>query len=67
MTGSVATARWLLTEGLLDELDLLVHPIVVGKGDRLFPDGTGQVPLQLIHSSTFENGVVHVTYAPATG
>ena len=67
MTGSVATARWLLTEGLLDELDLLMHPIVVGKGDRLFPDGTGEVPLQLIHSSTFENGVVHVTYVPASG
>ena len=65
MTGSVATVRWLLSEGLLDELDLLVHPIVVGKGGRLFDGGIGQVPLKLIHSSTFENGVVHVTYSPA--
>jgi dihydrofolate reductase len=66
MSGSVATVRWLLTEGLLDELDLLVHPIVVGKGDRLFTDDMGQVPLRLLSSTTFETGVVHLTYAPQT-
>src|SRR5690606_30889991 len=38
MSGSATTARWLLTNGLLDELRLLVHPIVVGKGQRLFDD-----------------------------
>ena len=65
MSGSVATVRWLLTEGLLDELDLLVHPLVVGKGGRLFEDGMSTVPLQLIDSSTFGTGVVHVRYAPA--
>ncbi|MGZ8629813.1 MAG: dihydrofolate reductase family protein [Actinomycetota bacterium] len=65
MSGSVATVRWLLSEGLLDELDLLVHPIVVGEGATLFPDGTGQLPLQLLHSATFSTGVVHLTYAPA--
>ena len=67
MSGSVATVRWLLAEGLLDELDLLVHPIVVGKGDRLFPDGTGQVSLRLLRSSTLSTGVVHITYGPAEG
>lgn len=65
MSGSVATVRWLLSEGLLDELDLLVHPIVVGTGDRLFQDGMGQVPLRLLSSSTFSTGVVHLTYAAA--
>lgn len=65
MSGSVATVRWLLTEGLLDELDLLVHPIVVGKGARLFTDDMPQVPLELLRSTTFETGVVHLTYAPA--
>lgn len=65
MSGSVATVRWLLTEGLLDELDLLVHPIVVGRGARLFTDDMPQVPLQLLRSETFENGVLHLTYAPA--
>jgi dihydrofolate reductase len=65
MSGSVATVRWLLQEGLLDELDLLVHPIVVGKGGRLFDDGMDQVLLRLIGSNTFSTGVVHLTYAPA--
>lgn len=38
MSGSATTVRWLLREGLLDELNLLVHPIVVGTGKaRLFP------------------------------
>ena len=38
MSGSATTVRWLLREGLLDELNLLVHPIVVGDGlARLFP------------------------------
>jgi hypothetical protein len=49
----------------VDELDLLVHPIVVGKGGRLFIDGMDRVPLQLIGSSTFSTGVVHLSYAPA--
>jgi len=64
MSGSVATVRWLLTERLLDELDLLVHPIVVGSGSKLFTDGMPQVPLQLLRSTTFETGVVHLTYGP---
>ena len=38
MSGSATTVRWLLREGLLDELNLLVHPIAVGEGlARLFP------------------------------
>ena len=38
MSGSPTTVRWLLREGLLDELNLLVHPVVVGRGlARLFP------------------------------
>ena len=38
MSGSATTVRWLLREGLLDELNLLVHPIAVGDGlARLFP------------------------------
>jgi dihydrofolate reductase len=64
MSGSVSTVRWLLTEGLLDELDLLVHPIVVGKGSKLFIDDMPQVPLKLLRSATFETGVVQLTYGP---
>jgi dihydrofolate reductase len=65
MSGSATLARWLLAEGLLDELNLLVHPIVVGTGARLFPDGTPQQPLQLAESTTFGSGVLHLVYRPA--
>ena len=45
MSGSATTVRWLLREGLLDELNLLVHPIVVGGGmARLFPADESQTP-----------------------
>src|ERR687893_264933 len=48
--------------GLLDELRLLVHPIVVGYGRRLFPEGSDQQPLKLVESKTFSTGVLYVTY-----
>jgi dihydrofolate reductase len=54
-----------LRDDLLDELQLLVHPIVVGKGKRLFPDGTEQKGLKLVDSRTFSTGVLALTYEPA--
>jgi dihydrofolate reductase len=65
VVGSGALIRSLLREGLLDELRLLVHPIVVGHGKRLFPDGSEQRPLELVESKTFANGVLYLTYRPA--
>ncbi len=65
ITGSGTLVRSLLRDGLLDELRLLVHPIVVGSGKRLFPDGTAQKPLKLVESKTFSTGVVYLTYQPA--
>jgi dihydrofolate reductase len=65
MSGSPTTVRWLLREGLLDELNLLVHPIVVGEGmARLFPADEPQAPLELLSSEAFETGVLHLVYAP---
>lgn len=66
MSGSATLVRWLLEQGLLDELGLLVHPIVVGHGQRLFEDSPTH-PLQLVHDETFETGVLFLTYAPAAG
>jgi dihydrofolate reductase len=63
--GSATLVRSLIREGLLDELRLLVHPIVVGKGAKLFEEGIGQVPLKLVASKTFGTGVLSLTYAPA--
>ncbi len=57
--------RFLLQEGLLDELTLLVHPVVAGSGTRLFEGGTGQVPLKLLESVPLSTGVVVLRYAPA--
>jgi dihydrofolate reductase len=68
MSGSATTVRWLLREGLLDELNLLVHPIVVGDGmARLFPPDEPTIPLQLLSAKTFKSGVLNLSYAIAKG
>ena len=65
MSGSATTVRWLLANGLLDELGLLMHPIAVGSGQRLFEDPT-TYPLKLLSSAALDTGVLHLRYAPAT-
>ena len=65
MSGSATTVRWLLREGLLDELNLLVHPMVVGDGlARLFPTDEPTMPLELRSSETFKSGVLNLSYGP---
>lgn len=65
MSGCATTVRWLLSENLLDELRLMVHPILVGHGQRLFED-TSHQPLRLVRQEMFETGVLNLTYAPAS-
>jgi dihydrofolate reductase len=65
LSGSVSVVRQLLAAGLLDELQLLVHPIVVRNGTRLFDEGETPIPLRLILSETFKTGVVNLVYGPA--
>jgi dihydrofolate reductase len=65
MSGSVSVVRQLLAAGLLDELQLLVHPIAVRTGMRLFEEGEPPIPLTLVSSQTFRTGVVNLVYAPA--
>jgi dihydrofolate reductase len=65
MSGSVSVVRQLLAAGLLDELHLLVHPIAVRSGMRLFDEGESAIPLTLISSQTFDTGVLNLVYAPA--
>ena len=50
LSGSVSVVRQLLAAGLLDELHLLLHPIAVRKGMRLFDEGDASIPLRLISS-----------------
>jgi dihydrofolate reductase len=65
MTGSGTLVSSLLREGLLDELQLFVFPLVVGSGKRLFGASDAQLPLKLLDSATFGSGVMHLTYAKA--
>ncbi|MFG2053744.1 dihydrofolate reductase family protein [Micromonospora sp. NPDC048930] len=64
LSGSTTTVRWLLANGLLDELRLLVHPIAVGRGQRLFEE-TPTYPLRLVSHETFKSGVLNLAYAPS--
>jgi dihydrofolate reductase len=65
ISGSGALVRSLLAEGLLDELRLMLHPVVVGSGKRLFADGSDQSALKLVDSQTFGTGVLYLTYQMA--
>lgn len=62
MSGSIRTVRWLLAEGLIDELHLLIHPVIVGSGEKLFVDGP-KIPLRLVSSAAITSGVLHLVYA----
>jgi dihydrofolate reductase len=65
IVGSGTLVRSLLRDGLLDELTLMVHPIVMGSGKRLFEEGGDQKALELVDSKTFSTGVLYLTYRPA--
>jgi len=65
ITGSGTLVASLLRAGLLDELRLLVHPIVVGKGKRLFATEGEARGLRLADAQTFSTGVLYLTYTPA--
>jgi len=65
MSGSISVVRQLLDAGLLDELHLLVHPIAVRKGMRLFDEGESTIPLRLVSSQAFTTGVLYLIYAKA--
>ena len=64
--GSAALVRSLLQGGLLDELRLMVHPVVLGGGKHLFEDGGDRRSLELVESKTFSTGVLYLTYRPAS-
>jgi dihydrofolate reductase len=63
--GSGTLVRAMLADVLVDELHLFVYPVAVGTGPRLFPEGAPRTTLSLAGSESFDNGVVHLTYAPS--
>jgi dihydrofolate reductase len=63
--GSGALIRWLLDNDLVDEMNLLTVPVVVGQGKRLFPDNGPDIALDLIESRADSKGVTVQIYRPA--
>jgi dihydrofolate reductase len=65
VSGSATLLSWLLRQGLVDELHLLVMPVVVSQGKRLFAGDGNPVPLTLTRSDALSNGVLYLVYKPA--
>jgi dihydrofolate reductase len=63
--GSGALVRWLLEHDLVDELNLLIVPVILGQGARLFPDEGRDLALDLVESRADSNGVTIQLYRPA--
>jgi dihydrofolate reductase len=63
--GSGALIRSLLAVELVDEMNLLIVPVVVGQGTRLFPDAGPDAALELLGSRTTARGVTIQVYRPA--
>lgn len=64
--GSATLVRFLLREGLIDQLRLIVFPLLLGGGARLFDDWTERTRMRLLASRTFSSGVVLLSYEPET-
>ena len=62
--GSGKLIRWLLDNQLVDEITLIVCPVVVGQGTRLFPDAGPDAALELVESRSTERGVTIQVYRP---
>jgi dihydrofolate reductase len=62
--GSGALTRWLLGNELVDEINLLICPVVVGQGTRLFPDAGPDIALDLVESQAFPKGITIQVYRP---
>ena len=62
--GSGVLVRWLLANDLVDQIDLLIYPVVLGQGTRLFPDSGSDMALDLVTSRTTSGGITIQTYRP---
>jgi dihydrofolate reductase len=66
VSGSVSLVRAMMADGLVDELHLFLYPVALGAGLRLFAEGGAPVRLALAECESYESGVVHLCYRPAT-
>jgi dihydrofolate reductase len=65
LSGSAQLFNSLMRENLIDVYRLMVHPIVLGKGKRLFTDGMSETPLELLSTRQFGTGILILEYGPA--
>jgi dihydrofolate reductase len=65
--GSRRLSQALIERGLVDELRLMVAPVVLGSGNRLFEEAEGKIPMRLVESRPLGGGVVYMVHAPALG
>jgi len=64
LQGSGVLLKWLLERDLVDELNLLIYPVVLGEGFRLFPEKGQSHRLEMLNSTTTPSGVMIQTYRP---
>lgn len=62
IVGSAALARWLLENELVDEINLVQFPVIVGEGEKLFPQSGRDFALELVDSTVFGTGIIASTY-----
>ena len=62
--GSPTLVQSLTNAGLVDEYRILIHPVIVNEGKRLFDNLDGRMDLRLIGVEMFDRGAILVTYAP---
>jgi dihydrofolate reductase len=67
VSGSGTLVRAMLADGLVDGLHLFVYPLTRGQGPRLFPEGAAPSKLSLAASTSYDNGVVYLSYRPLAG
>ena|SRR5215217_5273528 len=65
ISGSGSLVRSLIGDGLINELRLMVYPVILGSGKRLFEQTAERKALELVESKTFATGVVYLTYRVA--
>jgi dihydrofolate reductase len=63
--GSGVLVRSLLADNLVDQLDLVIYPVVVGQGTRLFPDTGPDIALDLVETRSTPSGLTIQTYRPS--
>ena len=64
VAGSGKLVHTLMQHHLVDEYRFMVHPVVLGSGKRLFPEGTEKLKLTLVETKTFKTGIVILHYQP---